>query len=266
MATLRDKIWLWGQIPGGHHNPDFYKLSLIPKENKMTPSEGLEFFGIDKLCRVKLGREPNYDFLQDPWLGEPAKQICLSLIGAGGAVPKDDMDAILTLAKDDSRIVSAVMDDFYGPERMEAFTPEVLRGYRERLHNALDRPLELWSVIYERDLDKPMKSRAVEFDLTTFWTWFGERLPQRDEHIKELREKFIGDGRLMLGVYLYDYGNKCPLSDDMMRLQLDYVGEKLASGEIEGAILCSNCVADIGLSSVPITLEWLDQLNKIESK
>lgn len=263
MANLREKIWLWGQIPGGHHDPDYYKLSLIPKENKMTPTEGLEFFGIDKLCRVKLGKEPGYSFFDDPWLGEPAKQICLSLIGAGSAVPKDDMDAILTLAKDDPRIVSAVMDDFYGPKRMDAFTPEVLRGYRERLHNALDRPLELWSVIYEHDLDKPMKSRAVEFDLTTFWTWYGNAYPQRDEHIKQLREKFIGDGRLMLGVYLYDYGNRCPLSDDMMRLQLDYVGEKLASGEVEGAILCSNCIADIGLSTVPITLDWLDQLEKI---
>ena len=102
--------------------------------------------------------------------------------------------------------------------------------------------------------------------MTTFWTWYGNYYPQRDEHIKQLRERVIGDGRLMLGVYLYDYGNKCPLSDDMMRLQLDYVGRKLASGEIEGAIICSNCVADIGLSSVPIILEWLDQLDKIEVK
>ena len=82
MATLRDKIWLWGQIPGGHHSPDYYKLSLIPKENKMTPTEGLEFFGIDKLCRVKLGKEPGYSFFDDPWLGEPAKQICLSPVAS----------------------------------------------------------------------------------------------------------------------------------------------------------------------------------------
>ena len=260
MENLREKIWLWGQIPGGHHNPDYYRLTEIPKENKMTPTEGLTFFGIDKLCRVKLGREPNYDFLQDPWLGEPAKKICLSLIGAGNAVPKDDMDAILKLAKDDPRIVSAVMDDFIGPQRMEAFTPEVLQGYRERLHTALDRPLEFWSVIYEHDLDEPIKSRAVEFDLTTFWTWRGENYAKRGEHLKKLRDNIIGDGRLMLGVYLYDYGTRCQLSDDTMRMQLDFVGEKLASGEAEGAIICSNCVADIGLSTVPITLDWLDQL------
>lgn len=258
--NLREKIWLWGQIPGGNHYPDYYRLSQIPKENKMTPIEGLGFFGIDKLCRVKLGREPNHNFLDDLWLGEPAKTVCLSLIGAGGAVPKDDMDAILTLAKDDPRIVSAVMDDFISPERMEAFTPEVLRGYRDRLHTAIGRPLELWSVIYERDLEEPIRSRAQEFDVTTFWTWFGDRYPQRETHIKQLRERAIGDGRLMLGVYLYDFGNKRPMPDDMMRCQLDFVGEKLASGEIEGAILCNNCVADLGLHSVDITLDWLDQL------
>ena len=45
-----------------------------------------------------------------------------------------------------------------------------------------------------------------------------------------------------------------------MYRQLDLVGEKLATGEIEGAILCSNCVADLGFSTVDITLNWLDKL------
>ena len=256
MSTLRDKIWLWGQVPGGHHVPDFYRL---PGENKMTPTEGLSFFGIENLCRVKLSKEAEHSFWEDQWLGEPAKKICLSLIGAGGKVPKDDMDPILTLAKEDPRIVSAVMDDFISEERMKAFTPEVLRGFADRLHHTLDRPLELWSVIYERDLDEPIAERAQIFDVTTFWVWYGTNLPKQQEYIDQMRSITNG-GRMMLGVYMYDYGNKCPLSDDLMKRQLDLAGNKLVTGEIEGAILCSNCIADLGLSAVDITLDWLKHL------
>lgn len=258
MSSLRDKIWLWGQIPGGHHSPAFYNL---PGENKMTPTEGLEYFGIKNLCRVKLSREADCSFLEDKWLGAPAEKVCLSLIGAGGAVPKDDMEPILTMAKDDPRIVSAVMDDFISEARMKAFPPEVLEGFVDRLHNTLDRKLELWSVIYERDLEKPIQSRARLFDVTTFWTWYGaDNLPRRQAHFEKMRE-IVDGGRMMLGVYMYDYGNKCVLSDELMRRQLDFVGEKMATGEIEGIILCSNCIADLGLSAVDITREWIGQLD-----
>ena len=51
------------------------------------------------------------------------------------------------------------------------------------------------------------------------------------------------------------------LSDELMRRQLDFVGEKMATGEIEGIILCSNCIADLGLSAVDITREWIGQLD-----
>lgn len=254
MSNLREKIWLWGQRPGSHH----FDYNL-PGENKMTPTEGLSFFGIDNLCRVKMSREAELSFLDDPYLGEPAKKICLSLIGSGGEVPKLDMEPILTLAKDEPRIVSAVMDDFISAARMEAFPPEVLQGFKDRLHNTLDRKLDLWSVIYEVDLEKPIAERARIFDVTTFWIWKGENLAEQEQYIKRMGE-IVDGGRMMLGIYLYDYGNKRQLTEDQMRRQLDVVGNKLATGEVEGAILCSNCCADLGFPTVDIALDWLNQL------
>ena len=43
MASLIDKLWLLGETPGSHHAVKGYKM---PGENKMTPVEGLEYFGI----------------------------------------------------------------------------------------------------------------------------------------------------------------------------------------------------------------------------
>ena len=255
MKGLKDNLWLWGQKPSGYDDAGYG----LPKGNKMTPTEGLEFFDIPNLCRVKLSSEASNSFINDPWISDAASKVCLSLVGAGGEVPRVDIEDILTLAKSDERIVSAVMDDFISQKRMKAFTPEVLGGYIDRLHNNLPRPLELWSVLYERDFDITPIDRARMFDVTTFWIWFGENLDNYEQHFRRIRE-IVNGGRIMLGIYMYDFGNKRPLSDDAMRRQLEFVERKYNEGMIEGAILCSNVIADIGLSTVEITRSWIKNL------
>ena len=256
--NLKDQIWLWGQTAGGHHKAGY----ALPGVNKMTPEEGLDFFGIKNLCKVKLSFETAESFSSDKTLGRNAERICLSLIGAGGgeeAIKNNDMEEILSLAKNDERIVSAVMDDFVSAARLAAYPPEVLAEIRERLHNEIGRKIELWSVLYEVDFDKPIKERAREFDLTTFWTWRGENLKVLNENFKRIQDITDG-GRIMLGAYMFDYGNQKLLSDYDMKMQLDFIGEKFAQNEIEGMVLCSNCIADIGLSAVDITKKWLETL------
>lgn len=255
MKSLKNNLWLWGQAPSGYDKAGYG----LPLGNKMTPSEALDFFDIKNLCRVKLSAEANNSFLDDQWISPDASKICLSLVGAGGEVPRVDMDDILTLAKRDSRVVAAVMDDFISEKRMKAFTPEVLSGYLQGLHSTLSRPLELWSVLYERDFDITPTDRARLFDVTTFWTWFGENLDNYDENLKRITD-IVDGGRLMLGIYMYDFGNKKPLSDERMRRQLEFVERKFNDGLIDGAILCSNVIADIGLSAVDITKEWIKGL------
>ena len=51
-----------------------------------------------------------------------------------------------------------------------------------------------------------------------------------------------------------------PISDDLMKLQLDFAYEKYQTGQIEGMMLCSNCNADIGLTATQITKDWIAQL------
>ena len=257
MSSLKDKIWLWGQTPNGHHRSGY----PLPGENKMTPTEALDFFGIKNNCRVKLNFEPELSFFDDPYLAnENTEKICLSVLGAGGEIVElNDTDAVIALSKKEPRIVAAVMDDLIGTKRINVYTAEVIRGIRERLHNEPDNRIELWSVFYDTDLSKPISDKAREFDVTTYWNWFGESLYSLDEDVKKMRE--IADGRrIMLGMYMFDYGNKKPYSDSDMKMQIDLMQRKLEDGEIEGIILCSNCIADIGLSAVDITKKWLDEL------
>ena len=65
--------------------------------------------------------------------------------------------------------------------------------------------------------------------------------------------------RRLAGCYMWNYGEKCPLTAEQMQHQLDVYLKYLRSGELEGMILCSNCIADIGLPTVEQTRRWIDR-------
>jgi len=265
MSDMRDKLWLLGETPGSHHKVKGYNM---PGENKMTPVEGLEHFGIGNLCRMKMRSDMGMSFLDDPYIvGDAIEKLSLTLVGSCAWRPdpgtRDDMDQILAIAKKDKRLVSAINDDFFNEARMAIYTPEVLREQRETLHTALERPIDFWSVVYEHSLlrDQDIYAHAKEYDLTTFWVWYSENIPDMQKYL-DWAKTLTKDGRIILGIYMYDYGNCCPLSDDLMKMQLDFAYEKMVSGEIEGAMLHSSCNMDLGLSSTEITKKWVEDIIK----
>lgn len=265
MAISKDKLWLLGETPGSHHNVKGYNL---PGENKMTPMEGLEYFGIKNLCRMKMRSDMGMTYMDDPYIVDDKgvmDKLCLTLVGSAAWRPKegtrDDMDELLEIAKRDKRFMAAINDDFFTAGRPQIYTPEVLREQREMLHTAFDRPIEFWTTNYEREVIKNIEVHAhtMEYDLATVWIWYSENIRELQKYL-EWGKTLTKDGRVILGIYMYDYGNCCPLPDDLMKMQLDFAYEKLVSGEIEGAMLHSSCNMDIGLSSTAITKQWIEDI------
>ena len=70
------------------------------------------------------------------------------------------------------------------------------------------------------------------------------------------------EGRVILGLYMWDYGNHCPIDDDVMKFQLDIAYEKMLKGQIEGVMLHSSNNSDIGLSTTGITKQWVEDITK----
>jgi hypothetical protein len=63
---------------------------------------------------------------------------------------------------------------------------------------------------------------------------------------------------------MWNYGESKPLSNKEMQDQLDCYYRHIKNGDIEGIVLCSNCIADIGLEAVDITRRWLDKVGEEE--
>lgn len=253
---IRDKIWLWGQTAGSHHNVvEGHESYLLPGVNKMTPVEGAHFFGISNICRVVMGGLPAL-----PWDGEADEldefeNVVWSVVGSSCSGDQDTVEEVLRLRKTHTNIAGAILDDFFNTEsRLAMYTPQVLAGLREKLA-----PLTLWSVLYEYQLDEKYKPYLAEVDKVTFWTWRAERLAELEENFAKVKDLTEGKKDILLGVYLYDYGGKKQLTDEQMKGQLEIAYRLLKAGEIKGIIICSNCIADIGLKACDIMKEWIDE-------
>jgi hypothetical protein len=258
MAKIKDKLWLWGQSPGTHHTNADWNL---PGTNRMTPVEGCEFFGIKNCCRVVMVNKPSPPFDKDADELRNLNKVVWSVVGDSGSDRTDTMcgelEEVIRLAKNYSNISGGILDDFFTPKRLEYFKPEHVRSMRKRLHTEPDRKLDLSVVLYTNQLDWDIKTYLDECDIITMWTWEGSDLVNFDRNFAKVLSLTPGK-RHMVGLYMWNYGEGKPLTRAQMDLQFDRCFTLLKDKSIEGVIICSNCIADVGIEAVDWTRKWIE--------
>lgn len=274
MGTWREHFWLWGQNVGSHHgvgqgdgNP-----FCLPGVNQMDSAEGGRFFGIPNCCRVAMVAGPIPPFDAEAETLRDFRQVAWSAVGAGGVSRnndgRSDLDEVLRQAERWPNVTGAVLDDFF--KSVEGFanggglarhSVASIRAMRERLHGFPQRRLDLWMVWYSYQLGFPVADYLELCDVITLWTWKGSDLAALDANLETFVARTPGKRRLA-GCYLWNYGEHCPLTPEQMQHQLDRYEDWIRRGALEGIVLCSNCVADIGLETVEQTRRWIDKVGE----
>ena len=258
--TLRDRLWLWGQSPNGHWNvPNIYNL---PGQSRMTAAEGLYYFDIPNICRVRIHGHPMPPYDQESIAMRPAKQVVWSLLGAGAEPVTEwgDLEEVVRQSKIYDNITGGVFDDFFQENRLSHFTPLKLHEVKRKFCADAGRKLDMWVVLYEYNFtDTPdLKAYLDEFDVISFWTWKGSELNRAKDNFDRLRELVPGK-RLMAGCYMWNYGEARPLTEQEMKLQCDLYLDYIQKGYIEGIIVCSNCIADLNIEAVEWMRNWINE-------
>ncbi|MBT7161912.1 MAG: hypothetical protein HN904_03990 [Victivallales bacterium] len=257
MSIVRDQFWIWGQEANGH---SFYALGGT---SKMTAVEGAFYLGIPNCCRVVMADQPRPPFDQDSIAMDSLDHVVWSAVGSGGSKSNDDgwgdLDEVLRQARSHPNVIGAVLDDFLSERRRAIFPPERVREMRQRLRTEAGRPLDLWVVLYEHELDQPVQPFLDECDGITFWVWRSENLAKLEQYHSQVREMTPGKRHLM-GVYLFDYGNDCPMPLDRLQRQCELGLKWLHEGTLDGMIFCSNCCADLGFDTVTWLRQWIAEV------
>ena len=67
------------------------------------------------------------------------------------------------------------------------------------------------------------------------------------------------NARILCGCYMWNYGEHCALTREQMKYQTDLYLRLMRAGEIEGIVVCSNCIADLGIENVEYMREWIEE-------
>ena len=249
---MRDKLYLWAHKEGTQNN-----RFNIPGISRISPVDACYYMGIENVIMVKncFGQPSPDEYEKYAESFKSLKKVVWSLTGAGGKYEEGEMERIISLKKKYPNIIGAIMDDFFVPE-VYSFKPAEISEIRKVLH---ENEMELWTVIYEHQLGLSIEDYLKEFDVITYWTWFGNRLEDLEKSFEEFLKK-VGDKRKMLGCYMWDYGNEKPLSLNLMKKQCNLGLKWLSENKIEGMIFLASCVVDLKLDTVEWVRKWIKSL------
>lgn len=254
MEIVRDKLWLWGHDAGSHD--EGWGLDGI---SRITPVEAAFYLGIPNMAMVRYGEESLRASVQYSVPFRPLKEVVWSIVGAGGMTAGEERNQVIELAQDLPNMTGVIMDDFFRKEGDEDHIGTLFLGElwntREKLQGAA-RPLDLWVVLYDHQLERPVKRYLGLCDKVTFWTWKAEDLDKLEENLRVVEDLAPTAGKL-LGCYMWDYGAKRPMPLELMKKQCERGLEWLQEGRIEGMIFLASCICDIGLETVAWTRDWI---------
>ena len=265
-VKIRDKLWLWGHEAGSHDGAAGYEGT-----SRITPAEAAYYLDLPNLIMVRYRDrsgtpqpQPPYD--QYALALRPLRRVVWSFVNEGGVTEDDEVAHVLELAGKFRNVTGAMMDDFFidrDPQRrLAVHTPGQLRDIRERLTVA-GRRLDLWAVLYTHQLGRPLRDHLAACDVVSLWTWHGRDLQHLERNLGRAEALHPG-ARLVLGCYLWDYGDKRPLPVESMERQCRAGLRWLQEGRIEGMIFLASCICDLGLESVEWTRRWIAEVGHRE--
>lgn len=254
--TVRDKFWIWGH-PAGSHDKDWG----LPASSRITPVEAAHYMGIPNAIFVRYEGDPEPPFDQYALPFHSLREVVWSVVGAAGATDVAERDHVIDLAKRSSNFSGVMMDDFFTGARegkLAALTIDQLKQVQRQLKDGRKK-LDLWVVLYDRQVKDPVGPHVSQCDVVTFWTWEARNIGNLNRDFAKA-EQLAPNARKVLGCYMWDYGTKQPMPVSVMERQCEVGLEWLHEGRIDGMIFLASCIGDLGLETVEWTRRWIEKV------
>jgi hypothetical protein len=270
-----------------HYIDDF-----APGGSRMTPAEGAFWLGVPNLLFIRSNSQPaspevevgrkKTSYQQYATSFQPLDRVVWSVVGGGGEGGMRELPATLSLAQEFPNIRGIFMDDFVRPiprkKATDAHTgrPAMpladLRRLREQTKTN-GRPLDIWVTLYTHEINPERKNKAIpyrsceppladflgEFDVLTLWTWDSAEIPELEANLLALEKIAPKKARIALGLYLWDFQNKQPVSVELMKHQCDLGLKWLKEGRISDMIFLANTMLDVGMPSADFSRQWIKE-------
>ncbi len=261
MTTVRDRMWLWGHEAGSHDTE-----WAIGRPSRITPVEAAFYMDVPNLIMVRYHDKPEMPFDQYAIPFRRLKQVFWSAVGGAGRSSEEERRHVLELAARNPNIIGVFMDDFFRRPQdagdLGVLGVKELQSLRNQFTVA-GRRLELGVTLYTFQLDMPLAAHLALCDWVSLWTWIEPDLKDLEENMARC-EQLTPRSRKLLGLYMYDYGQRCPMPVEAMRMQCETALRWLRAGRIEGMIFLASCICDLELEAVEWTRDWIAKVGDEE--
>ncbi len=234
--TLRDMVWVWG-------NPEMVKPGphTVATFAEASPAERAQLLGVSNVVMAGLGL-PNDDQKAE----ELARGVSGSRRIAWEIVPEGERSdrpfdyrssvaRIRRLADKYPQIQAVMLDDMSTAKIDRGFKPEHIRRLRELLGDTRPR-IKVWGVLYTMSFDrKGMDDYIKELDVINLWTWHAKDLVHLEKNVAHCERQYPGKP-IILGLYLYDYGNNRRIPHELLEKQCAVALELACAGRIQGIV------------------------------
>ena len=219
-ATVRDKLWIFTAPAGGDN--DALKQAHFPRLSRMTPAEGAFYLNVPNLMIVSYQGKPEPPFDQDAIPFRPLKQVVWCLNGTNGKIlERQQRQVLFDFARGTPNLTGFLLDDFFN-EIFPVASPNhvTLDQLRQLRKEAVigGKRQGFYVVVYQHQLDLPIKPYLDLCDKVTYWTWQAKDLTHLERDFQRL-EKLAPDRPKLLGCYFWDFGGLRPTPLDLMQKQ-----------------------------------------------
>jgi len=217
--TIRDLMWVWGNpemTKKGPHTPATFAQA--------SPAERARLLGVPNVLMAGLGLpddEQQAETLTKQVASSPQLVWEISPDGEGLGPPfvyRETIASIRKLTKRYPQIEGVLLDDMSTQKINRGFKPEHIRRIRELLSDTHDQ-VKVWGVLYTMSMNrKGIRKYINELDVINLWTWHAKDVVDLTQNVARCEQWFPGKP-IVVGLYLYDYGNGRRIPLDLLERQ-----------------------------------------------
>ena len=253
---LGDRLWLWG-----HHAKSMSDgIYGVPPGPEVDMADACRRMGVPGCAVVRWRNMPLAHEVEDymrQFDGFP--RVAFSVADNAVGTFEEKVEIGLRLAATRPNLSMLFLDDFFVKGSGLTQPAERLRDLRARLA-----PLgvRLAVVLYADHADQDglrpeLKDHLDLCDEISFWFWNSCNLVHIEREVGKLRELVGPTKTILLGQYMWDFAAKCPMTPELMRLQLDAAHRLLLGGAVQGLVLHGTPLVARGLEAVEISRAWI---------
>lgn len=251
--TVRDRLWMWGH--GGRAFDKPRATANIPPAEPIEMNDACRYLGIPNVCVCRYANLPKAEdcaaYLKT---FKDIKRIAFSIVDGAAGTWREKYALAKSLRRDNPNLGTVWLDDFFTPQKLSR--PEDLPAFRKMLD---DDGFRLASVLYpdQEGIKPEFKPMLSLCDQISVWFWHAKNIPAMKENIRRVRDLVGPEKALIMGVYMWDFGASAPVSDRLMRQQLETGGELMTEGQLSGLVFHPTSLVSRKLSSVEISRRWI---------